>query len=71
MQTEKKPTHFLLTFILLSFVRRSYRMALVKRICENPDCKKEFYAHECNIKKGHGRFCCKSCYEQITVLFFN
>ena len=64
MQTEKKPTHFLPTFILLSFIRRSYRMALIKRICENPKCKKEFYAHECDIKRGHGRFCCKFCFEQ-------
>ena len=64
MQTEKKPTHFLLTFILLSFIRRSYRMALIKRICENPNCKKEFYPNKSNASKGFGKYCCKSCYEQ-------
>lgn len=39
-------------------------MALIKRICENPNCKKEFYPNKSNANKGFGKYCCKSCYEQ-------
>lgn len=36
---------------------------LIKRICENPNCKKEFYEQECRVKEGKGRFCCRECYD--------
>ena len=33
----------------------------MKRICQNPHCKKEFEAKAADVKRGWARCCCKSC----------
>lgn len=37
-------------------------MNLIKCICKNPNCKKEFFAYKSVIKRGHGKYCSKKCY---------
>lgn len=34
---------------------------MLPRICENKSCRKAFTARAADVKRGWGRFCCKSC----------
>ena len=34
---------------------------MVDVVCKNTRCKKEFKARSADVKRGWGKFCCKSC----------
>lgn len=36
-------------------------VAMTLVICKNKQCKKEFQARTADVKRGWGKFCCKSC----------
>ncbi len=33
----------------------------VQRVCQNPQCKKEFKARSADVQRGWARFCSKRC----------
>lgn len=41
--------------------RRTPAPRMVDRICANRSCRKQFQARAADVKRGWGRFCCKSC----------
>lgn len=47
------------------------KIRVERRVCERTKCSKEFWAPVYNLKKGQGRYCCRSCANSVKMTLLN